>query len=263
LLAFTQALPFDISLSPYGAYYKFHNGGVQTIPFREFQNSSCDEKWARTAAQLKTAALYLPAGLFAGVLSARFWALRRVTVAVLGAGALALVLESAQILVRSRTASATEALIGAAATFFGWSLTTGRTERGWPGGLGPVLLAAWLAALAVASLQPFTLAEGVFPFDWVPGSPLLSCDPLVALDEMLVKLVLFGFGGALVASAGFDDSSRPVLVLALCGGLAVSTACEVAQVSMAGHTPCITDVILGGVGALGGARITIAVSRAN
>jgi VanZ family protein len=263
LLAFTQVLPFDLSLSPYGAYYKFLNGGVQTVPFREFQISSCYENWAHTATQLRIAALYLPVGLFAGVVSARFGALRQVSIAALASSALAIALESAQILVKSCTMSATEALIGAAATLFGWWLTVRRSERGWPGGLVPILSTAWLAALAVTSLQPFSLAEVICPFDWVPGSPLLSGNPLVALDEMLSKLVLFGLGGALVASAGFDETSGSALVSVLCVGLSVSAVCEVAQLSMAGHTPCITDVILGGVGALGGARITIALSRAN
>jgi hypothetical protein len=108
-----------------------------------------------------------------------------------------------------------------------------------------------------------TIAEVNHTFDWVPGSTLLSGNPLVALDEMLAKLVLFGLGGALVMSAGFDEANGSALVSALCVGLSASAACEVAQLSMAGHTPCITGVILGGVGALGGARITIAVSRAN
>jgi VanZ family protein len=263
LLAFTQALPFDLSLSPYEAYYKFHNGGVRTIPFQELQISSCEENWARAASQLKLAALYLPVGLFAGVLSARFWALRQARIAVLASGVLAVILESAQILVRSRTTSATEALIGAGATLIGWWLTVRRCERGWPGGLWPILLASWLAALAVASLQPFAVAEVICRFDWVPGSPLQSGNPLVALDEMLGKLVLFGLGGALVASTGFDELSGRVLVAALCVGLSVAAACEIAQLSMAGQTSCITDVILGGVGALGGAWITIAVSRAD
>ena len=263
LLAFTQALPFDLSLSPYGASYKLHNGGVQTIPFLEFQISSCEENWARAASQLKLAALYLPVGLFAGVLSARFRALRQARIALLSSGALAVILESAQILVRSRSTSVTEALIGAGATLIGWWLTVRRCERGWPGGLWPILLTAWLAALGVASLQPFTVAEILCPFDWVPGLPLVTGNPLVALDEMLAKLVLFGLGGALVASAGFDESSGPALVAALCVGLFVAAACEIAQLSMAGHTPCITDVILGGVGALSGAWITIAVRRAD
>jgi VanZ family protein len=263
MLAFTQALPFDLSLSPYGAYYKFHNGGVQTVPFEEFQSSSCEENWARAAALLKLAALYLPVGLFAGVLSARFLSLRQVTVAAPCASALALFLESAQLLVRSRTTSATEVLIGATATLLGWWLTVRRSERGWPGGLWPILVAAWLASLAVVSLQPFTIAEANHTFDWVPGSTLLSGNPLVALDELLAKLVLFGLGGALVVSAWFDEASGSALVVAFCVGLSVSAACEVAQLSMAGHTPCLTDVILGGVGALAGARITIAVSRAN
>ena len=58
----------------------------------------------------------------------------------------------------------------------------------------------WLVAVAVTSWQPFVFEPMNQPFNWTLGSPLEGREPFVALEEMATKLVLFGLGGALVAS---------------------------------------------------------------
>ena len=172
LLAFVQSLPLDLTLSPYQVYHKVRDGGVRVVPFGEFRTLDRDGAWGRAAALLKLAGLYLPVGLLAGCLPAGHWAARsagRVALAVL---ALALAIEAAQVLVYSRTTSATDAVVGAAAAFLGWVLV--RLRSGPELGPGDVLGLGswWLGALGVVSWEPFAFAGPARPFDWVPGSPL-------------------------------------------------------------------------------------------
>jgi VanZ family protein len=114
--------------------------------------------------------------------------------------------------------------------------------------------ATWWMALAWVSWQPFRVGDPV-PFDWVPGMPLESGNPLWALEEMLTKLVLFGLGGVLLASSMFGTSRRLAFIAAGFGFLA-SAFFEIGQTRFTGHTPCITDALLGGIGAFCGAWVT-------
>ena len=258
LLGFIQALPLDFSPSPYAAYHKFRDGGVKPIPFAEFRELTGDAVLGRIATLLKLAGLYLPVGLIAARLPGRFWDYDngfRVLLAVLG---LAVFIELGQVLVQSRTTSATEAIIGGSAAFLGWLL--GRT---FGDGLNFKHLfflgALWWVVLVWVSWQPFAVGERV-PFDWIPGMPLQGASPLFALEEMLTKLVLFGLGGALLASSIFAKRSGGVtpwfLGVAVILGLFASATFEVGQTRFVGHTPCITDVLLGGLGAFCGAWVT-------
>ena len=89
------------------------------------------------------------------------------------------------------------------------------------------------------------------PFDWIPGLPLERGNPLFALEEMLTKCILFGLGGALLAASRSRESVRQAAVL----GLVVSAIFEVGQTAFAQHSPCITDVLLGAMGATLGCRL--------
>ena len=256
LLGFLQALPLDLSLSPYQAYYKFRDGSVGLIPFQEFRTPSRDDRWARAAALTKLAGLSLPVGLLAGCLPGRFWAPGNYARVLLAALALAVALELGQVLVKGRTTSATDALVGAAAVLIGWLFARFRAGRGLSFGDVLGLGSWWLLALGVVSWQPFAFTQAVRPFDWIPGTPLDGGNPLVALEEMLTKVVLFGLGGALVVSLR-EPEPTPPRVLAVAGlfGLAVSAVFEAGQRLMPDHTPCITDVVLGGLGAFCGAWV--------
>ncbi len=254
LLGFVQALPLDLSLSPYQAYYKYRDGSVLLIPFQEFRTPSKEERWARAASLVKLAGLYLPVGLLAAGLPGRFWAPENWVRVLLAALALAVCLELGQVLVKGRTTSATDALVGAAAAFFGWLFAHVRAGRNLSFGDVIGLGSWWLLALGVVSWQPFAFAQPVRPFDWIPGMPLEGRNPLVALEEMLTKVVLFGLGGAMVVSLREPGPTSP-RGLAVVGffGLAVSAVFEAGQRLMPDHTPCITDVILGGLGTCCGA----------
>lgn len=257
LLGFIQALPLDLSLSPANAYRKFRDGKVRFIPFGEFRNCSGDQAWQRVAGLLKLAGLYLPAGLLAGCLPGRFWSSDNVGQVLLVAIALPVGIEAGQVLVESRVSSATDALVGAFATAIGWRLAKNPLScvgTGWFFGLG------WVGLLAVISWHPFWFILHGQPFDWVPGMPLEVGNPLSVLEDLLTKLVLFGFGGVIVA--GMIAAHTPgqsggrVLAIAAVVGLLVSAVFEVGQIWTPNHSPCITDVMLGGLGAFVGAWVT-------
>lgn len=140
-LGFSQALPLDLSLSPYAVQRKFRDGGVNLVPFRELRTTAADEWRARAVALAGQAALYFPVGLLAGYLP-------RETRAQVGAGRLVLAtlglavgLELVQVPVQSRTASATDVVVGAAAVLVGRFVVWSRAGR-WVSGVG---VGAWAA----------------------------------------------------------------------------------------------------------------------
>ncbi len=264
LLGFIQALPLDLSASPYVAYHKFLDNGVQLIPFGEFRELSDDEVLKRIATLLQLAGLYLPVGLLAARVPGQFWKRQNFARVLLVALGLALFIELGQVLVQSRTSSATDVIVGGLAAFFGWLL--GRTFRDGLNLEHMVLLGGvWWAALVWVSWSPFDVEVGkATPFDWIPGMPLEAGNPLWALEEMLTKLVLFGLCGVLLASSMLmewrtGDSHPRVFAVAVALGLLTSAIFEVGQTRFVGHTPCITDVLLGGFGAFCGAWVTAKV----
>jgi VanZ family protein len=256
LLGFIQALPLDFNSSPADAYRKFRDGEVKPIPFGEFGTLSGDDLLARVASLLQLAGLYLPVGLLAACVPGRFFARENLIRVLLAAVGLSLFLELGQVLVRSRTCSATDVVVGASVAVAGWLVGHG-FRRSLKNGRIIVLGAVWGVALLWVSWHPFRGGASV-GFDWVPGMPLQGGNPLWALEAMLTKLVLFGLAGAIVAaSAGVarpHSFATPVML-----GLAASAVFEVGQTDFVGHTPGVTDVLLGGLGALCGAWVTTRV----
>ena len=248
LLGFIQALPLDLTLSPANAYRKFRDGKVRAIPFGEFRSETGERAWERAAGLLKLAGLYLPAGLLAGCLPGRFWSRDNVCRVLLVAIALPVGIEAGQVLVESRVSSATEALVGAIAAMAGWKLAkSNRSARDvWMFGL------FWFGLLMVISWEPFQFPGPAQPFDWIPGMPLEGSNPLSALEEMLTKLVLFGLGGVIVASSSLGKSDWTLRVAAAIG-LLTSSVFESGQTLTPNHSPSVTDVLLGGMGAFAGA----------
>jgi VanZ family protein len=261
LLGFIQALPLDLTLSPAQAYRKFRDGKVRVIPFGEFRTFNVTQTWERSAGLLKLAGLYLPAGLLAGCLPRNFGSSLGVSPILVLAIALPVGIEAGQVLVESRVSSATDALVGAIAIMVGWQLawsfSASKTSCF-------IVALVWLASLIIISWQPFTLAGVRQPFDWMPGMPLEGGNPLAALEEMLTKLVLFALLGVIVSIARRDKNRNKNIesqALAATFGLMTSIMFEFGQTRMANHTPCITDVLLGGLGAGVGAWVAGRVSH--
>src|SRR5262245_14362598 len=256
LVAFIQALPLDVSASPYELYRKVRDE-VRFVPFGEFDGLNAAERWKQIAKLAKLAGLLFPAGLLASRLKGRFAAWNAARVA-LAAVAVAVCLEAVQLVVKSRTPSTTDMLVGAFAALAGWY--AGRIHTG---GVGLALAFCWLIVW-FGGMTPITQPaagaprlEAPRPFDWIPGLPLESGDPLFTLEEMLTKLVLFGLLGVLVAAW----RTKFAVLIAAVLGLCVSAFFESGQRWYDTHTPCITDVLLGALGAALGAWVTKLVSR--
>ena len=258
LLGFAQALPLDFSASPADAYRKFRDGGVKPIPFGEFRTLEGNDVLGRMATLLKLGGLYFPLGLLAGRVPGRFWAVWNFKQVFLMCLGFALCVELGQVLVKSRTTSATDVVIGGTAAFVGWLIV--KADRPPSMGHASALLMGWVGVVGWISFQPFDMHPVRQPFDWVPGTPLEGGNPLVVLEEIVIKLVLFGLLGVLVA---VNDMSPPtgwlVILFAVGIGLLFAGLFEAGQTRVAGHTPCITDVLLGGVGAGCGAWVATKV----
>ena len=259
LLGFIQALPLDLNSSPADAYRKLRGRAeegetaVKPVPFAEFRTLSGDELARRVATLLQLAGLYLPVGLLASRVPGRFWARGNFPWVFLAGLGLALFLELGQVMVKSRTCSATDVLVGGSAAFAGWLVGHG-FRRGLNIGQTILLGAPWGVALLWVSWHPLP-DKGPVAFDWIPGAPLVSGHPLLALEAMLTKLVLFGLAGAIVAARA--GVARPhAFAIPVVLGLAASAIFEVGQTRFVGHTPGITDVLLGGLGAFCGAWVT-------
>jgi VanZ family protein len=260
LLAFVEALPFDLNASPYGLYRKFKDGGVRLAPFGEFEGVSDAARWKEMGKLARLAGLFFPAGLLAALARGRIesWGVPRVALAALALGVCA---EAPQLLVKSRTPGATDALVGACAAAAGW--LAGRAHR--EGLALPFAVSwgvVWLAMMTPVSLPPAGAPRLPSPreFDWVPGLPL-EAGRLNALEEMLTKLVLFGLLGVLVAAwrlppprrGAPGGSARAAAAIAGALGLLASGLFESTQRWYELHSPCVTDVLLGGSGAALGA----------
>jgi len=236
LLAVVQVLPLDLSPSPKDLYKKLRDE-VRVVPFGEFRGADENRAWAAGAKEIKLAGLFAPAGLLAAALPGRFWVgFPRAAVAAAG---LAVGMEAIQLVVQSRSPGATDVVVGTAGALIGW----GVGRRGRAGVFG----VAWAAALVVAYWEPFDFRAPAAAFDWTPGMPFESGNPLFAFEEMLTKLVLFGLVGAAVGGR------RPVLAAGV--GLGLAAAIEAGQCFLHSHTPGVTDVLLGGGGAFAGAWV--------
>ena len=256
ILLLVELLPLDLDSSPADWYRKFRDGRVNFYPLSDVARRTGAARWARIETLIQLAAVYLPAGLLAGCLPGFLG--RRIGLALAASAALALSVgaECLQILVRSRTTNATDAVVGAAAVVVGWA-----SVRGLSGRRGDVeapvafgIGACWFALLGVASWQPFDPDRGLgsgrlAALEWIPLLSLERTPALFALEVVLTKIILFVPFGVLTAAVrprGAVGGWR-VGVAALIAG-AVSCSLEAGQLFLPTRYPGITDVLLGGLG---------------
>lgn len=252
-VAFVQLQPLDLTASPRNLYHKLR---ALRVPFVEFDAVDA-ERWATYAKLVKLAALYFPIGLLAARLKGRIeqWGIVRVAAVAVLLGA---ALEASQLFVGSRRPATTDALVGAGAALVGWYAGRVHSEGlAFPFAFSWGLV--WLAGMTVVTQPPPGTPKlpDPRPFDWTPGAPLETGDPLFTLEEILTKLVLFGLLGVIVAAwrlpprtrRSAPGSVRVAVAIAAVLGLAVAALIESGQRWYATNTPSITDVLLGGIGA--------------
>lgn len=269
LLLMIQTLPFDVSLSPYEVYKKLRDGGVTFRPFAEFSEATDERKWELYGKLTKLAGLFFPVGLLLARVNGRAgrWGGAKVALAAL---AIALCAEGAQLLVRTRSPSVTDVLVGAFAVVVAWYAARVHSE-----GLAVPFAVSWFVVW-FAALTPAYMPRAGAPqldapraFEWVPFAAAETAEPMHVLEDVLTKLVLFALLGALVSARvlppkvrrGPTGSVRVAVGISLALGLLVSAFIESAQRFNATHTPGITDVLLGGAGAALGALAARASSR--
>ncbi|HUR55162.1 MAG TPA: VanZ family protein, partial [Gemmataceae bacterium] len=230
LLAFVQTLPLDLTPSPADLYRKFRDT-VRYVPFGEFRNATELEAWNRTVTLIQVFALYLPVGLLASRLGGGVAGIAHPTKLALLALGVAIGMESLQLVVQSRTPSATDVVVGTCGALCGWAV--GRCRVSW------WMAVPWILLLAVHAWQPWTARTTPVAFEWIPGLPLEQGDPLFSLEEFLTKAVLFAPLGLI--------ARHPALAAAVAA--AVSMVFEIGQVFVSSRYPGVTDVLIAGFGA--------------
>jgi VanZ family protein len=263
-----QGLPFDLTASPKEIYRRLTDPEkVTAVPFAEL----ADRPGGRRVSDLKKVAdwcelfaLFVPAGLLATGLRGRFGTVNGLPF-VAGCGvAGAAATELLQVLVMSRHASATDALIGGLGFTAGWAAGLAAADRGVRRRRTEVAVAAgqaWFALLAVVHWQPFDfypalLAARVRVADWLPLAGQASKNYLWALNEVLSKFLLFvPLGAAAVwGSRRHHERSRAAGAAAVCG--AAAAALELGQAMIPTRYFSPSDVLFGLVGGFLGGEVT-------
>lgn len=196
---------------------------------------------------------FLLASLFACRLAGELGARRPIlsVAAVLGLGAV--VIEAAQLIIKSRDPSfqdAATALLGVCAGAIA-SLFPGFREH--PRKWGALAAAGVLASAAMTALHPFRFADAHAGFHWIPFMSEYADTNFAALTNFIeTSLAWFPLGFLL--GYFFPGSRRPA-ALSLVLTVALSFGVEIAQGLVAGRSAHITDVIGAAMGCLAGSLV--------
>jgi VanZ family protein len=266
LLALVQLLPLDLSPRPADLYRKFRDQ-VTLVPFGELGQPRAPSAGPRWAGWVELAALYFPVGLLAaGRDPARVTALRVLALGLL----LALVLESLQLVVASRSPGVTDVLVGGAAVLAGWVVGRRLPVNG--RGIGPetalVLAQAWAAVVLLIGWVPFDFdgslgGPRLRELNWVPFALAYEKNYLSSLEEVLAKVLLFAPLGAVAAAVGERPARwRWRAVAAATLGAAVAAVVEAGQLYLPTRHPSPTDLLLGAAGGWAGAAVALRIRTA-
>lgn len=263
-----QLLPLDLTASPKDIYRRLTDSGQVTIvPFTDLMERPGHgrlDDLKKLADWFELFALFVPAGLLAAGLPGRFRSANGLP-SVAGYGLLgAAASEAGQILVVSRHASSTDVLVGGFGILFGWATARILADRGvkaYRPEVALVLGQLWVAGLAVTHWQPFdfrpqTFAARLDAIDWMPLGSQVSKNYLWALNEILMKFLVYVPLGAVAvwASKQHHQWSRPWIAAAVCGLVAV--VLELGQSLVPSRYVSPTDVLFGLVGGYLGGELT-------
>lgn len=256
LLALNQLLPLDLTASPAEWYRKFRDGRVTLVPFSDFAPRG-QPAWRKVQAWLEVAALYLPVGLLLGVARPRMPVARVLALGLLLAGGL----EAGQILVATRSPSATDVALGAAAVLLGALLARNMgTGRGLDVEAALILAQAWLLWLAVAAWLPFEFdgrigGDRLRTLTWLPFETALEKNYLSGLEEIITKTLVFLPFGVVTAAYGPPGAKGRVAAgVALAAG--VGLLLEAGQLYLPDRVAAPMDVLYAAAGGCLGAAAT-------
>ncbi len=252
LLLLFQTLPLDLTISPKDLYRKYRTGGVGWLPSTlrsgDMVGLATREFWELLC--------FVPLGLLAAHFPGAQWRRWAGWSWVLALGlAVAGVIECAQLFVASRSCTAADIPVGAAAALAGWAAAVRLEEQVSWSGIRPWLLAGWVVVAVFLNWQPFHFATDsatawgrLWEASWVPLAEYGAGDPLTALEDFVHKAALFALLGALLAPREplrpGSWAARAVLVPA-----AVAACLEVGQVWLPTRYASLSDVLVGTFGA--------------
>jgi glycopeptide antibiotics resistance protein len=265
--AIALLLPFDVTVDLGTLAQKFRAGALRVVPFAHFSGAG-DLPDAVT-----TMLLSVPLGVLATLGWTRPGTRRGVLSAVLAATAFLALLETAQVLVISRVADATDVVTGAAGAAMGVALASRRTEarRHAPRtfvSLGPLSAIFAAAALYVIyNWSPFDfqvsrmmVAERLPMLAAVPFSNYYQNTELQAVSDFATKLLVampLGIVAGLLVLGRGARFPRVGWVTTLALAVVFFTAVEAGQLFLRSRYPDDTDILIAVLGFTAGVWLTM------
>jgi VanZ family protein len=268
VLVIYSVLPLDLTISPAELYHKFRDGRVMLRPliWEDFSPQQISNT-------LANALLFATVGMLAASRRGAFLQERPLLRAVLWAFCLSLGIETVQLFVLSRFTKASDIVLGTLAAVIGGGSSVllssrARSLRHHPAADQPRVYPWFILAAVYAVCLVILFAA---PFEWLHDPVRIAKrwrnmwkipfayakywgDPLDALSDVMLKLLLFGSLGALLArglAAGWTSPSRRRLwhaaAVMVCAALALTI--ELLQVYLPPHVADVTDVLLAASGA--------------
>ena len=254
-LVIAHGMPFDLSISPTEIVHKYRRGLEPDAVAAGVPQIAVAPAPARVAEKtLMNLVYFLPLGALIARLPDRRWrtseALGRVFAAGLGVAA---AIEALQLIVLSCGCYASDVLSGGLFVLAGWKLSTRRR----PASLWArhVAWATWCFALAFVNWTPFDLDPDAFANrmiggEWIPFADYYAGNYIAAFNRILNKTVLFLPVGFLLARPGMNRMAAAAVI-----GTGLATIIELGQAFSSAHRPSLSDIIIGGVGAVAGAVV--------
>lgn len=219
VLVVAQLMPFDISVNGSDLARNVRNATI--IPFGELNRVDVVEPWSKVQSWLELAGLYFIGGVLLGSIP-RAKAKRRIplgALVLLSGLILGVLIETAQITIKTRSPSVTDALIGGSSLWFGWALVQLTIQQAQGDGIeleaALIYGQAWGLLLILINWNPFQFDMAIvsarwLTINWIPFANASERNYLYSLEQAIVKTLLFAIFGVLVVANGplSDDTKR-------------------------------------------------------
>lgn len=272
-------MPFDVVVHPGEIANKFQKGQVWLIPFH-YRHSDLSGEVIKT---FWNTVYFFPLGFLKALVPGRgSWAGRRWQEVLLFALLATSAVEFLQLMMFSRYCDATDIVTGTAAVLLGWWLGVAcrdwweraQAAAGRRAAVGVVkapaavacgaVFVVWLALVIFFNWRPFDFtadpsrydgypeflpAIGLSRVSWVPLTEYYSGSKYQAVDQFLMKALLFAPLGVLVCLCLGRSADRWGGLVAVMLALPVAVAVELGQCYLPTRYPGMTDIFLESIGA--------------
>jgi glycopeptide antibiotics resistance protein len=264
-------IPLDLTLSVTELFHKYERGQVILIPFTYTYREPMRIVY-QFFADIVT---FVPVGaLVMLVVPLRFARQSPVLVGIVCGGAIALVIECAQLLVLSRYTDTTDIVLGSIGAGLGaWLMARSRhgvsapfalPDRRWRfAGFWSLVIAGYSVFLMIGFWYPFdwttdraVIREGYEGFFRVPFLALYRSSSFNALRQVLLRMLLFAPLGVMTARMAVVAATRTgrtlVTLLGLGYACALAVVIEGAQIAMPSKVADATEIPFYVIGAIAG-----------